>query len=74
MPLPVVMRNCRNCMHWARSYTGPQTWGFCCWRENADRHHQPRMNLDTHFRLHEDGTLLETRGDASCLQFEPKAK
>ena len=78
--LIVAPKTCARCTYWTRAYVGPETWGFCTWREANNRPRHPQMNPDSHWTLnaptHYESSrslrVLETRHDAGCLQFEPK--
>lgn len=71
-PLPALPRTCATCGYWTRGWIGPETLGFCTWRESNDRSRQPRMNLGSHYTLSADGNVLETRCDSGCLQWARK--
>lgn len=73
LPQPKPPRICARCAFWAKAYVGPQNFGFCTWREDRNKSRQPRMNGGSHYQLADEGKTLETRWDASCLQWEPKA-
>ena len=72
--LPVIpnRRICAACAFWVPNYVGPQTVGWCVWRETKNKPRRPNLNVGSKFTVFEDGRLLETHWDASCLQFEAK--
>lgn len=69
LPAAPSPRTCRTCGYWTPGWVGPQTWGFCTWRESLNRSRQPRMNHASHYSVSADGHVLETRHDAGCIQW-----
>lgn len=65
-------RICASCKFFVPGYVGPQTIGFCVWRETFNRPAFARMNHGSHFRDSQDRRTREVNGDASCAQWVDK--
>jgi len=73
LPSPPPQKACAGCNYWTPNWIGDDGWGFCTWREAENRSRQPRMNRGSQFNLTAKEQVLETRADASCIQWTPAA-